>query len=83
MAKKSAPKQGSLLSADQPIHIGVSGFGHKEWCGKFYPAKMKSAEMLPYYAERFATVEINNSFWQLPACSRAGLQKRRGNFSSP
>jgi uncharacterized protein YecE (DUF72 family) len=30
---------------------------------------MRPAEMLPYYAERFSTVEINNSFWKLPAPS--------------
>jgi len=68
MAKKSAKKP-VRNSPSSPIYIGVSGFGHKEWRGKFYPEKMRPAEMLPYYAERFSTVEINNSFWKLPAPS--------------
>src|SRR5690606_33977305 len=32
----------------------------------FYPEKMKEADMLPYYAERFDTVELNNTFYRLP-----------------
>jgi uncharacterized protein YecE (DUF72 family) len=46
--------------------VGTSGFAYDEWKGNFYPEKMKSAAMLPYYAERFPTVEINNTFYRLP-----------------
>lgn len=45
---------------------GTSGFAFKEWKGPFYPADLKDAAMLQYYASRFAAVEINNSFYQLP-----------------
>jgi uncharacterized protein YecE (DUF72 family) len=49
------------------IFIGTSGFGYKEWKGKFYPQKISPAEMLRFYAERFNTVEINNTFYRMPA----------------
>jgi uncharacterized protein YecE (DUF72 family) len=48
------------------IHIGTSGFGYKEWKGKFYPEKISPKEMLRFYAERFGTVEINNTFYHMP-----------------
>lgn len=46
---------------------GTSGYSYKEWRGHFYPEKLAASEMLRYYAERFATVEINNSFYRMPA----------------
>ena len=48
------------------IRVGTSGYSYKEWRGSFYPEKLKAAEMLRYYAERFSTVEINNTFYKLP-----------------
>jgi uncharacterized protein YecE (DUF72 family) len=46
--------------------VGTSGYSHKEWKGNFYPAKISPKEMLPYYAERFTTVEMNNTFYRMP-----------------
>lgn len=46
---------------------GTSGYSYKEWLGHFYPEKLPAKEMLRYYAERFATVEINNTFYRMPA----------------
>jgi len=46
---------------------GTSGFSYKEWLGKFYPEKLPAAEMLRFYAGHFATVEINNTFYRMPA----------------
>ena len=49
------------------ILVGTSGYAYKEWRGSFYPEKMKEKDMLRYYAERFPAVEINNTFYRLPA----------------
>jgi uncharacterized protein YecE (DUF72 family) len=49
------------------IHIGTSGWHYDHWRGPFYPEKLPSAEMLGWYSEHFWTVEINNSFYQLPS----------------
>ena len=47
--------------------VGTSGYAYKPWKGKFYPAKLPDKEMLPFYAERFDTVEINHTFYRMPA----------------
>src|SRR6187455_2894836 len=48
------------------ILAGASGYSFKEWKGSFYPDKMKPEEMLPFYSARLPTVEINNTFYQMP-----------------
>ena len=47
--------------------IGTSGFQYPEWKGYFYPEKLPAAKMLPYYAERFQTTEINYTFRRIPS----------------
>jgi len=47
--------------------VGTSGYAYKPWKGKFYPARLPDKEMLPFYAERFGTVEINHTFYRMPA----------------
>jgi uncharacterized protein YecE (DUF72 family) len=48
------------------IVAGASGYSFKEWCGTFYPQKIKADEMLPFYSARLPTVEINNTFYKFP-----------------
>jgi uncharacterized protein YecE (DUF72 family) len=48
------------------LFAGASGFAYKPWKGPFYPADLKDAGMLAYYAERLPAVEINNTFYRLP-----------------
>lgn len=48
------------------VLAGTSGYAFKEWKGSFYPADLKDAGMLGYYATRFPTVEINNTFYRMP-----------------
>ncbi|MFN2576467.1 MAG: DUF72 domain-containing protein [Pyrinomonadaceae bacterium] len=48
------------------IHIGTSGWNYKHWLGRFYPEKIRAADMLDFYAQNFKTVELNNSFYHLP-----------------
>jgi uncharacterized protein YecE (DUF72 family) len=48
------------------FHIGTSGFSYKEWKGHFYPSDLPPSRMLGYYATRFNTVEINNTFYRMP-----------------
>ena len=46
--------------------IGTSGWQYKDWKGRFYPPKLPQVRWLEHYAERFDTVEVNNSFYRLP-----------------
>jgi uncharacterized protein YecE (DUF72 family) len=51
------------------VRAGTSGFSFKEWKGNFYPADLSPADMLSFYAKRFSTVEINNTFYRMPSAS--------------
>jgi uncharacterized protein YecE (DUF72 family) len=48
------------------VAVGASGYSYKEWKGPFYPKDLPAAKMLAYYGERFPTVEINSTFYQMP-----------------
>jgi len=48
------------------VRVGTSGWSYKEWKGHFYPEKLAAKDMLRYYAERFPTVEVNNTFYRMP-----------------
>lgn len=48
------------------LWIGTSGWVYKHWLRIFYPPKLPGEQQLPFYAERFPTVEVNFSFYRLP-----------------
>jgi uncharacterized protein YecE (DUF72 family) len=54
------------------IWIGTSGYNYPEWKGSFYPADLPAAKMLPYYAARLPTVEINYTFYRMPTAKLVG-----------
>jgi uncharacterized protein YecE (DUF72 family) len=47
--------------------VGTSGWHYNHWKTVFYPETITSSAWLSYYTKRFATVEINNCFYQMPA----------------
>src|SRR3546814_7068828 len=49
--------------------VGCSGWSYKEWRGVVYPADAPARRWFELYAERFDTVEINNTFYRLPEAS--------------
>jgi uncharacterized protein YecE (DUF72 family) len=52
------------------IFIGTSGWHYKHWLGGvFYPPGTKGSQMFEFYQRHFNTVEINNSFYRLPAAN--------------
>jgi uncharacterized protein YecE (DUF72 family) len=51
------------------IHLGTSAFTAAGWEGSFYPAGMKSADYLTYYATKFDSVEVDSTFYRTPAAS--------------
>lgn len=49
------------------VWIGTSGYVYRHWRkGVFYPAGLAARDELSYYAGRFGSVELNNSFYRLP-----------------
>jgi uncharacterized protein YecE (DUF72 family) len=51
------------------IRIGTSAFTAEGWEGSFYPAGLKPADYLSFYATKFDTVELDNTFYRTPAPS--------------
>ncbi len=54
------------------LWAGASGYAFKEWKGGFYPEKLQPEAMLAWYAERLPSVEINNTFYQMPKTAVLG-----------
>jgi len=49
------------------ILIGTSGWNYKHWIGNFYPEDISQSDLLSYYSQKFKTVEINSTFYNLPS----------------
>jgi uncharacterized protein YecE (DUF72 family) len=49
------------------VWIGTSGWTYDGWRGPFYPEDIPKKEWLAWYASRFATTEINGSFYRTPS----------------
>ena len=49
--------------------IGTNAFTASGWVGSFYPPGMKPAEFLSYYATKFDTVELDNTFYRTTGLS--------------
>ena len=48
-------------------YVGTSGFSYPSWRGGFYPEKAKPSEFLELYSSRLPSVELNTTFYGLPA----------------
>jgi len=51
------------------VRVGCSGWSYQDWRGVVYPAAAPARTWFPLYAERFDTVELNSTFYRLPAVS--------------
>lgn len=46
--------------------VGCSGWSYPHWKGVVYPAGLSRKDWFAHYASLFGTVEVNNTFYQLP-----------------
>ena len=53
---------GDGIAATSRVLVGTSGYNYTAWKGSFYPDKLSSKKMLPFYAARLPTVESNYTF---------------------
>ncbi len=58
-----------VAAAPKPatIRLGTSAFTAAGWEGSFYPEGMKPADYLACYAQMFDTVEVDSTFYRIPA----------------
>ncbi|MEO2089435.1 MAG: DUF72 domain-containing protein [Gemmataceae bacterium] len=59
------------------VWVGTAGYAYPAWVGGFYPPKTSSERMLPFYATRFAAVEINSSFHRPPTVEQVRKMARK------
>ena len=51
------------------VRIGTSGYQYDHWKGRFYPEGLPKKQWFSHFAAHFDTVEINNTFYNLPDAS--------------
>lgn len=56
-----------ISASDGRLHVGTSGWSYADWRGRFYPEDVARKTWLSWYADQFATVEINGSFYRTPS----------------
>lgn len=49
------------------LYVGTSGWDYKDWKGPVYPEKLSKKDWFSHYCSVFNTVEVNNTFYRLPA----------------
>jgi len=49
-----------------PIRIGTSGWQYRHWRGVLYPPGVPQRRWLEHYAQQYATVENDGTFYRLP-----------------
>ena len=49
------------------LRVGTSGWQYPHWRTRFYPPGLPVAAWLEHYAARFATVEVDSTFYRLPS----------------
>jgi len=54
------------MKRGRAVDVGTSGWHYDEWVGPFYPEGTSQEDYLRCYARSFRSVEINNTFYQLP-----------------
>ena len=57
----------ALAAAPHNVLVGCSGWNYAAWRETFYPKGLPARGWLEHYAQHFRTVEVNNTFYRLPA----------------
>lgn len=67
----ASSSQRPLGSSDNlhKLHLGTSSWTFPDWREVFYPSSLPVKDQLGYYATQFNSVEVNTSFYALPAPS--------------
>ncbi|HUE50394.1 MAG TPA: DUF72 domain-containing protein [Candidatus Dormibacteraeota bacterium] len=55
------------LTDQQKIRIGACAWSFPEWRGSFYPGELPDSQWLEFYARYFPAVEIDSTFYSVPA----------------
>jgi uncharacterized protein YecE (DUF72 family) len=59
------------------FHLGTQGWNYPAWVGPFYPRAARPADFLPLYARIFDTVEVDSTFYAVPAAAAIAHWEKR------
>lgn len=64
------------------IHIGTQSWNYDAWVGPFYPEGSRAADYLTIYARAFDTIEVDSTFYGIPAAKtvRGWAQRTPDDF---
>jgi uncharacterized protein YecE (DUF72 family) len=51
------------------MHIGTQGWNYEAWVGPFFPVNTRIADFLSVYSRAFGTVEVDSTFYGVPAAA--------------
>lgn len=66
---------GRISPPEPGLYLGTSGWSYADWEGSLYPEGLPAASRLAEYVKRYATVEIDSTFYGTPR--RSTVQKWR------
>ena len=72
---RKTEKQSTIQNPQSKFAVGCQGWNYDDWTTKadgetvFYPRGTRSNEMLGFYAEIFGTIEVDSTFYAIPASS--------------
>ena len=55
------------VAMSNDVRIGTQGWNYEAWVGPFYPPGTRAADFLTVYARAFNTVEVDSTFYAIPA----------------
>jgi uncharacterized protein YecE (DUF72 family) len=61
-----AQTPGSIEPPEDGLYLGTSGWSYSDWEGTVYPEALPSGSRLAEYVKRYATVEIDSTFYGTP-----------------
>jgi uncharacterized protein YecE (DUF72 family) len=86
---KKVKKESEIRNPETQIHVGCQGWNYDDWTTKadgttiFYPRGTRSNEMLALYAQIFDSIEVDSTFYAIPASSAVEnwYKKTPANFT--
>ena len=67
IARSVRPTTDGRARPKKGVWVGTSGWTYDGWRGPFYPAEVSKKAWLAWYATRFASAEVNFSFYRTPS----------------
>ena len=65
------------MALPENLYLGTVSWSKPDWVGPFYPAELKPSQFLESYVRQFRAVEIDATFYRIPARSVVAAWKEK------